>query len=79
VVVDWLVVSIVVSVVLTAALNLGLRAFPGAGERAARRLDRAMAADRDDDRRVHVWFPWKAMLVVSLGLTVLVNLAAWLL
>lgn len=76
---EWLVGSIVASVVLTVVLNVGLRALPGAGERAARRLDEAMAARRPRDRRVQVWFPWKSMLVVSLVVTVLLNVVPRLL
>jgi hypothetical protein len=75
--VDWLVTSIVLSVVLTVVLNVALRAFPGAGDRAARRLEQAARRDRGD-RRAQVWFPWKAMLVASLGLTVVLNLLLWL-
>lgn len=72
---DWIVTSIVLSVVLTIVLNLGLRMFPGAGDRAARRLDRAPAARDDDGRRVRVWFPWKGMLIASVVLTIVLNLA----
>jgi hypothetical protein len=81
--VNWLVASIVASVVLTIVLNVGLRAFPGAGDRAARRMETWAApepADRDDpyaarrpQRRVRVFFPWKAMLIGSLLLTLLLN------
>jgi hypothetical protein len=91
---DWLVVSIVASVVLTVVLNLALRLFPGAGDRAARRMETWAAPDPDDrqdaygyegyddvgrtdDRgrrtQVRVFFPWKAMLIGSLLLTLLVN------
>lgn len=69
---DWLVTSIVLSVVLTVVLNVGLRMFPRAGDRAARRLDEAVAPG-DDGRRVRVWFPWKGMLIASVVLTVLLN------
>ena len=77
---DWLVGSIVLSVVLTVVLNVGLRSFPGIGDRAARRVDEAFAPRDDgslgDGRRVRVWFPWKGMLVASVVLTVLLNLVA---
>ena len=77
---EWLLISVVLSVVLTVVLNVGLRAFPGAGDRAARRMDE-WAAPRVEDRfdsrtpqpRVKVLFPWKAMLIGSLILTVLLN------
>ena len=81
---DWLVLSIVVSVVLTIVLNLGLRLFPGAGDRAGRRMETWAAPDPDDrtdtsvprrpPTRVRVFFPWKAMLIASLVLTILLNL-----
>ena len=74
----WLVISIVLSVVLTVVLNLWLRAFPDAGRRAARAIDRHTSPTareaRTDDRRVRVWVPWKAMIVGSVILTIAVNL-----
>jgi hypothetical protein len=79
-VVEWLLISVVLSVVLTIVLNVGVRAFPGAGDRAARRMDEWAAPPpegRDDARmprrRVRVFFPWKGMLIGSLILTVLLN------
>jgi hypothetical protein len=76
--VSWLAVSIVLSVVLTVVLNVALRVFPGLGERIGRGLA-ALVAPRPGDPqsgepRVRWYFPWKAMLVVSLGLTVLLSL-----
>ena len=80
---QWLTISIVLSVVLTVVLNLVLRAFPRAGERATRSLDelgaRAAQQDLEHDRRVRVYAPWKAMIVVSLGLTILLNVLIWIL
>jgi hypothetical protein len=69
--VDWLVTSIVLSVVLTVVLNVALRAFPGARDRAF--------TPPDETRRVRVWAPWRGMLVASIALTILLNLALWLL
>lgn len=75
-------VSILLSVVLTVLLNVALRSFPGGGDRAARRLDELASRDPADGRRVRVWFPWRAMLLASVALTVVVtvvvNLVAWL-
>ena len=74
---QWLLGSLIVSVVLTVVLNVGLRAFPNAGNRAARTLEERAwqeRAGRRDEGRVRVFFPWKAMLVVSILLTVLLNL-----
>jgi hypothetical protein len=73
---EWLVASIVLSVVLTVVLNVVVRAVPGAGDAIGRKAHELTARDRHagDDRRVRVWFPWKAMLLGSIALTVLLNL-----
>ena len=77
--------------VLTMILNVGLRVIPGASERLTRWVqsmtDRANSdqggpggADETQDgegqSRVQVVVPWKAMLIVSIGLTVVLNLIA---
>jgi hypothetical protein len=76
--VRWIVVSVAMSVVLTALLNIGLRAFPDAGRRAARGLAELTSPDYDGgherDRRLRVFVPWKAMIVGSVILTIVVNL-----
>ena len=78
---NWLVVSIVLSVVLTVVLNLVVRLFPDASERAARRLDDLAAPDVDSGAgfrsRTRVYVPWKAMIVISLLATVVLNLLFW--
>ncbi len=66
--------SIVASVVLTVALNVGLRAFPGAGERIGRWVAQ-LGQDRPDGG---VIVPWKAMIIVSVLLTVGLNLLLWI-
>jgi len=80
--VDWLVVSLVLSVVLTVVVNIVLWLFPGLGDRIARSFERLAARApgeaRKDDRRVRVFVPWKAMIVASLVLTIVVNLVLWL-
>lgn len=68
----FLVTSLVLSIVLTVVLNLVVRSFPDAANRGARRLDQW--ASTPDNRRVRVYFPWKAMVVGSIVLTILVNL-----
>ena len=73
---NWLVLSILLSVGLTVVLNLAVRAFPGASERSARRVDEWAAARPARSSGVHVYFPWKAMLIGSIVLTVLVNILA---
>jgi len=76
--VSWLAVSIVLSVVLTIVLNVVIRLFPHTTERAASGLADLAAPRPDDDRRVRVYAPWKAMLVASLLLTVALNALLWL-
>jgi hypothetical protein len=73
--VNWLAVSLVLSVVLTVVVNLVIRVFPDRSERAARRLADSMIPRDvdDDDRRVRVYAPWKAMLIGSLILTIAIN------
>ncbi|CAN5489524.1 hypothetical protein BH10ACT3_BH10ACT3_00390 [soil metagenome] len=78
---NWLVLSIVASVVLTVLLNVAIRLWPGAADRGAERLstwdERPRRSGVDDidgeGRRVQVIAPWKAMLIGSIVLTVLLN------
>lgn len=73
--------SIVGSIVLTAVLNVVPRLFPGAARKAEQQLhdyllDAEDAKSPDTPaRKVRVFFPWKAMLIVSVVLTLLVNAA----
>ena len=80
--VPWLVVSIALSVVLTVLLNVGLRLFPGAGRRVADEVAKRSLPPTSEmsesDRRVRVWIPWKAMIVGSVVLTIVVNLLFWI-
>jgi len=72
--------SIVASVALTVVLNLVLFFCPGA----ARRLHHALArlaehsahqpSDESAPRGLRVIFPWKAILIGSLVLTIVINL-----
>jgi hypothetical protein len=77
--VQWLLISLGLSVVLTVLFNVVLRVFPDAGRRAARNLEASMwspAVDpRPNGRRVRMLVPWKAMIVASLILTVVLNIA----
>jgi len=70
--VEWLAVSVVLSIVLTVVLNVVLRLIPDASERAARRLE-----GFGGDGRTRVFVPWKAMIVVSLLATLVLNLLLW--
>ena len=78
---EWLAVSIVLSVVLTVVLNIALRVVPGASARLGRSLEDLTTREPPDapasGRRVHVVFPWKAMLLASLVLTLLLNALHW--
>ena len=78
----WLVISVGLSVILTVLLNVGLRAFPDAGRRLARSLTTFTSPGADDartnDRRVRVFMPWKAMILGSLILTIVVNVVLWI-
>ena len=80
--VRWLVISVGLSVVLTVLLNVGLRAFPDAGHRVAQSLAKLTSPNVEDartiDRRVRVFIPWKAMIVGSVILTIVVNIVLWI-
>lgn len=73
--------SIAVSVVLTVLLNLVLRAFPGAARGLARRLadlSSSPAGRGRDGRRVRVFVPWRATILASLVLTLVLNVLLWI-
>ncbi len=78
---DFLVNSLVASAVLTLALNFLPRLFPNATRKAEQEVHRRVEdawADRepgDGGPRVKVFFPWKAMLIISIVLTIVVNVA----
>ena len=78
----WLGISIALSVLLTVVLNVGLRLFPDAGRRIARGMTQASFPTADEARpsnqRVRLWTPWKAMILGSLILTIVVNLVLWI-
>ncbi len=78
---QWLVISVGLSVVLTVLLNVALRAFPGTARRLARSLTTVASSAQEhppNDRHVRVFVPWKAMVVGSLILTIVVNLVLWI-
>lgn len=78
---NFLLTSLIASVVLTLALNLLPALFPNAAAKAERKIVEAMQ-DSHQNRvdpntpKVRVFFPWKAMLIISLVLTVGVNLVS---
>ena len=68
--------SLVASIVLTIALNVAVRVFPGTARRAQEAVVRRAARSTDDqprDSNVRIYVPWKAMLIGSLLLTLLIN------
>ena len=76
---NFLLISLIGSIVLTLALNLLPAIFPNAAAKAERKIVEKMQqthSDRinPDTPKVSVFFPWKAMLIGSLILTVFVNL-----
>jgi len=75
---DFLLTSLIASVVLTLALNLLPTLFPNAAAKAEHKIvEKMQQAHRDrvdpNTPKVRVFFPWKAMLLISLILTVAVN------
>jgi hypothetical protein len=80
---DWLLVSIAGSILLTLALNLLPMLFPKSARRAQEKMIdeiRRTHARQDDPNpgpRVRVFFPWQAMLIGSVALTVIVNLVGY--
>ena len=76
---NFLLNSLILSVVATVLLNVLPLLFPNSAAKAQRKLEenaREMIEQHEDDNRprVKVFFPWKAMIVASIVLTVLVNL-----
>ena len=76
---NFLITSIVGSIILTVLLNLLPLLFPNAATKVQRQLEenaRRMIEQHEDDNqpRVKVFFPWKGMLIGSVVLTILVNL-----
>lgn len=70
--------SLIASLVLTIVLNVVVR-LADRGQQPPRQPVRPPNPDRaEEHRRLRVYVPWKAMVVVSLALTVLLNLGVWL-
>ncbi|NNC36301.1 MAG: DUF2905 domain-containing protein [Hyphomonadaceae bacterium] len=76
---NFVLTSLIASIVLTLAINILPFLFPNAAAKAQRKIEenahRAIEQHEDTGRpRVKVFFPWKAMIVISLVLTVVINL-----
>jgi hypothetical protein len=79
---NFLITSIVGSILLTLLLNLLPLLFPNQAAGLQRRMEeharRSIEQHEDQNQpRVKVFFPWKAMIVISVLLTVLVNLVGF--
>ena len=80
---DFILYSIIGSVVLTVVLNILPLLFPNAADKLQRKIEenarRSIEQHQNDDLpRVKVFFPWKAMLIASVVLTVVLNLIGFL-
>lgn len=86
---DFLLHSLIASLVLTVIINVLPRLFPKQSRNAERRihqrleqafeeLENEKQSDTGSKPRVKVFFPWKEMLVISIVLTVLLNLVGFL-
>ena len=80
---DFILYSIIGSVVLTVVLNVLPLLFPNAADKMQRKIEenarRSIEQHQNDDLpKVKVFFPWKAMLIASVVLTVIVNLISFL-
>jgi hypothetical protein len=76
---NFIVYSIVASVVITVALNVLPLLFPNAAAKIQKKIEenarRAIEQHEDAGRpRVKVFLPWKAMLIGSIVFTLLVNI-----
>jgi len=80
---DFILYSIIGSVVLTVVLNILPLLFPNAADKMQRKIEenarRSIEQHQNDDLpKVKVFFPWKAMLIASVVLTVIVNLISFI-
>lgn len=80
---EFLFYSLVASVVLTILINLLPMLFPGTARKAQEKMEESARRaierrEEDDGPKIKVFFPWKAMLIASILLTVLVNLIGYL-
>ncbi len=76
---NFITYSIVASIILTVVLNILPMLFPNTAAKLQRSIEenakQAIEQHEDENQpRVKVFFPWKAMLIGSIVLTILVNL-----
>ena len=80
---NFLLLSLVASIVLTILINVLPMLFPKSSEKVERSVHKKISesiARREEGNqpRVRVFFPWKAMLIASLVLTVVVNVVGFI-
>ncbi|MFK7767270.1 MAG: DUF2905 family protein [Mariniblastus sp.] len=79
---NFILTSIVASIVLTLLINFLPLVFPNTAAGVQRKLEqnaqRMIEQHEDQDQpRIKVFIPWKSMLIISIVLTLLVNLVGW--
>lgn len=80
---NFLITSIIGSIVLTLLLNLLPLLFPNQAANLQRKVEeharRSIEQHEDQNQpNVKIFFPWKAMIIISIILTVLVNVVSFL-
>lgn len=75
---NFILSSLIVSLVLTVVLNILPMLFPKSSAKVERKIHEKISEtvarrEVDNHSRVRVFFPWKVMLVISVGLTIVVN------
>ncbi len=79
----FIVQTIIASVILTILLNAIPLLFPKSTQKAERhiheKMEKAFAESEDGKRpKVQVFFPWKTMLLISVILTVVLNVISFI-
>jgi hypothetical protein len=83
---NFVINSVVASVLLTAVINLLPRLFPGssAEDRIREMIGEEPSRPREGPDQSHspppfrIWFPWKQMLVWSMGISLVINVLEFL-
>lgn len=80
---EFIVNSLIASVVLTLLINVLPMLFPRSSEKVERKVHEKITEslerqEQGNQPRVRVFFPWKAMLIASLVLTVMVNVVSFI-
>ena len=80
---DFHLTSLIASVVLTLAINLLPALFPNAAAKAERKILEGVQKTHENrvdpnTPKIRVFFPWKTMLLISVVLTISVNLVRFI-